>query len=106
MPSWSDEDIAELSQHYPTMGASAMKHKGMCDGRSVEVIRRKAKSLGMTITPDAMKAIQKAGQDRMHAAIRKGDKGRFAPKHKPKDSFRPAEPRFASIFHLAQGVQA
>ena len=103
---WSEEHIAELRANFPTMGASAMHRAGMCGGRSVERIRKTALGLGLKIKPEQMKLIRKEGQDRMHAAIKKGPRERFVPKKKRKDTFRPAEPRFASVWGYAQGVQA
>jgi hypothetical protein len=103
---WPAEHIEELRKHYPTLGASAMHRAGMCGGRSVERIRKTAVDLGLKIKPDQLMRIRRAAQLKTRDAIKKGPRELAIPKKKRVDSFREPEPRFASVWGYAQGVQA
>lgn len=108
VPTWTEEEVAEIRSHYSQMGPAGMERAGMCGGKSRKAIGNKAKKLGITVDPQVMQKIREEMMQRIHTdrlGLPPSRGGRIA-KKKRHSAYRPPEPRYTSVWSYAAGERA
>lgn len=98
-PHYKPFELEIIRTWYPTEGPEGCIARGL-KNRTVGAIKVQAISMGINLTPEAAKLRRLAGVRKRHASAKFNLKANTSDR-----KWIPPEPRFASIFHAAQGVR-